>query len=98
MRPEAEMLAEAEGEMPIRSAVDAELLCILEDGLIPVRRGEEQGNGLPCPDGPPPNRDIRRGGPHQVAPWRGPAQDLLDRTVEQGHVCLQPRQLDRILH
>ena len=42
----AEMLTHAEGEMAIRCAIDAKREGILEDLLVPIRRGVEERDEL----------------------------------------------------
>ena len=50
VRPQAEVLADAEAEVAIRSAVDPEGPRILEDLLVAVRRGIVERDGLALAD------------------------------------------------
>src|SRR5439155_6716543 len=89
VRSHAEVLAEAEREMWVWAAIDAERERILEYLLVTVRRREVQGDPLAGADGCPAHLAVRGGGAREVADRAGPAQDLLHRVGHQLGVAAQ---------
>src|SRR5215471_16111440 len=79
----AEVLADAEGEVTVRVAVDAEAVRVLEDLLVAVRRGVEERDDVAAADALPAQLDVGRGGAGEVDDRARPAQDLLDPALEQ---------------
>ncbi len=79
----AEVLAEAEREMRVRAAIDAERERVVEHLLVAVRRREVQRHLLPRPDRHAAHLAVLGRGPGEVADRAGPAQDLLDGVGQQ---------------
>src|SRR3954454_25284659 len=73
----AEVLAEPEGQMRVRTAVDTKGGGILEHVLVSVRRGEVDRNLLPRRDLHSVHLDVRGGNAREVADRAYPAQHLL---------------------
>jgi hypothetical protein len=87
---QAEVLADAEGEVRVRGAVDAEGVRIGEHLFVAVRGGVEHRHRLALRDALAAQRVVGGGGAREVDHRRGPAQDLLHRRVEQAPVFAQP--------
>ena len=83
VRAHAEVLAEAEREVRVRTAIDAERERIVEHLLVAVRRREVERDLLAGADRRAPHLAVLGGGAGEVADRADPAQDLLDRVGQQ---------------
>jgi hypothetical protein len=81
------VLADAEGQVPVRVAVDAELEGRLEDVLVAVRRRVEEAHGLAGADLPSAQLQVLGGRPAELDHWSRPAGHLLHRAAHEPRVA-----------
>ena len=83
VRADAEVLTEAEREVRVRAAIDAERERVVEHVLVAVRRREVQRHLLAGADLHPADLAVLGRDAREVADRADPAQDLLHRVGEQ---------------
>ena len=84
------MRAEAERQMAVGVAVDAEVLRVAEHRLVEVGRLEQQQHLLPLPKLGAVELVVAHHRPGHILHRRGPAQHLLHRAGQQSAVGDQP--------
>ena len=82
-RSHARVPTSAERDVGVRVAGDVEGVGILEDRLVPVRRGQHEQDGVVAADRPAVPRDVLQRDPADVLRGRLPSQALVHRAGDQ---------------
>ena len=88
----AKMRPGAEGQMLVRSAVEAHFIGLLEHGWVAVCRTEAERDDVAGCNRAAVQRDVVRGISPEDLDRRGVAQEFLDRGRDHGRVGCKPRQ------
>src|SRR5207244_9580229 len=83
VRPQAEVVAEAEGEVLVRRSADVEPVRVREDVLVPVGRAVPEGHLVVLTDRLAVELRVVRHRAAEVHEGRDPAEHLLDGGVEE---------------
>src|SRR5262249_35136971 len=98
MRAQADVLPDAEAQVRVRVAVDAEPERIVKDGLVAVRRGIEEAEVLTRGDRRAVQVDVLGRRPAELDDWAGPADDLLRGWPRHaGRITLELRELAAVV-
>src|SRR5579864_996424 len=81
------MLADPERDVRVRIAADVELERALEDFFVAISRGIEQAHRLTGANLLPANLGVRACGPRELDDRGRPADDLLDRGIDQRRIA-----------